>query len=257
MKTCHPNFRRALPAFTLIELLVVIAIIAILAAMLFPAIGIAKRKAAEAKAKIDMQNIGAAISRYEADYNGRFPAPGIPTGSADVTFGYTNLPAVISSINIAVATNSGVIAVLMDLEKFNNGADTANKGHVLNPRRVANLNASTTSDVNSGGVGPDGEYRDPWGTPYVISMDTSLNDRCRDQLYSRQNVSQDSGQKGLNGMGNPNGTGATDEYEFNGKYLIWSLGADKKAEAVKNPSPPPFGGARKGLNKDNIIGWQE
>ncbi len=257
MKTCSPNFRRVHRAFTLIELLVVIAIIAILAAMLFPAIGVAKRKAAEARARAEMQNLGMAIGRYETDYNGRFPAPGISTGTSDVTFGYTG-GGVIGGVT-AITTNSGVIAVLMDLEKFNNGVDTANKGHVLNPRRISNLNANITSDASSSGVGPDGEYRDPWGTPYVISMDTSLNDRCRDQLYSRRNVSQDSGQKGIHGLFNATTGGNTDEFEFNGKFMIWSLGADKKVDTNPNPPAdrPPYGSARKSFNKDNLLSWQE
>src|SRR5262245_45100195 len=97
-------------AFTLIELLVVIAILAILAAMLFPAIGVAKRKAAETKARVEMQNLGMAIGRYETDYNGRFPAPGIQTGTSDVTFGYT-LGGAVAGVT-AITTNSGVIAVL-------------------------------------------------------------------------------------------------------------------------------------------------
>ena len=125
------------------------------------------------------------------------------------------------------------------------------------PVGIANLNANITSDVNEAGVGPDGEYREPWGTPYVISMDTSLNDRCRDQHYSRRNVSQDSGQKGVFGLFNATTGGAADEFEFNGKFLIWSLGADKKVDTLTNPNPPPYGGARKGFNKDNLIGWQE
>ena len=234
-------------AFTLIELLVVIAIIAILAAMLFPAIGIAKKKAAEASARVDMQNIGLAIGRYEADYNGRFPAPGIPTGSEDVTFGYsTNLPPPVANIGVlAVTTNSGVIAVLMDVEKFNNGVDTANKGHVLNPRRVSNLNAKYASDNTSQGVGSDGEYRDPWGRPYIISMDTSLNERCHDQIYSRTTVSQD-GQRGYFGMSTQ--TNTANQYGFNGKFLIWSLGADGRASATAN--------AKSGENKDNLLSWQ-
>ena len=256
--------QRKSPGFTLIELLVVIAIIAILAAMLFPAIGVAKRKAAETRAKAEMQQIGMAITRYETDYNGRFPAPGVQTGGNDVTYGYT-LGGMVPPITpigttIAITTNSGVIAALMDVEKFNNGVDSANKGHVMNPRRVPVLNANFTSDASSGGVGPDGEYRDPWGSPYVISMDTSMNDRCRDQLYSRRNVSQEQagGQKGLLGLFNPNAaTPNTDDFEFNGKFMIWSLGADKKASAAINPQGSPYGGAKKGDNKDNLITWQE
>ncbi len=243
MKTSSPlGFHSR--AFTLIELLVVIAIIAILAAMLFPAIGIAKKKAAEASARADMQNIALAIGRYEADYNGRFPAPGIPTGSADVTYGYvTNNP---PPNVIASNQNAQVIAILMDVEKFNNGVLTSNANHVLNPRRVANLNAKFASDNNSQGVGSDGEYRDPWGNPYVISMDTSLDDKVRDHLYSRTAVSQDSGQRGYFGLSNP--SGSPNQFEYTGKFLIWSRGADGRA----NPNQR----AKEGDNKDNLLHWQ-
>jgi hypothetical protein len=214
--------------------------------MLFPAIGIAKKKAAEASARADMQNINLAISRYEADYNGRFPAPGIPTGTADVTYGYVSgtIPGVIASNQ-----NAQVIAILMDVEKFNNGVATSNANHVLNPRRIANLNAKFASDNNSGGVGSDGEYRDPWGSSYVISMDTSLDEKVRDHLYTRRVVSQDgTGQKGFYGLSNPNGTGNSDEFQYSGKVMIWSLGADRKANPAQN--------AKSGDNKDNLLSWQ-
>ncbi len=242
MKTSPTEFR--FRAFTLIELLVVIAIIAILAAMLFPAIGVAKRKASEASARADMQNIALAIGRYEADYNGRFPAPGIPTGSSDVTYGFTNYGAITGVI--VSNQNAQVIAILMDVEKFNNGNLTSNANHVLNPRRVANLNAKFASDNSSQGVGSDGEYRDPWGNSYVISMDTSLDDKVRDHLYSRTAVSQDSGQRGHYGLSNP--SNLPNQFEFNGKFLIWSRGADGKA----NPNQK----AKDGDNKDNLLNWQ-
>ena len=232
MKTRPTTSHRCDPGFTLIELLVVIAIIAILAAMLLPAIGIAKRKAAEASARADMQNIGMAISKYEADYNGRFPAPGVQTGSSDATYGY-NVGSVIPGVT-AFANNSNVVAILLDLEytKEPTARPTANVGHVLNPRRVANLNANFSSGTSlspEAGVGVDLEYRDPWGSPYVISMDTSLDGQCRDQLYSRTSVSRDSGKKGYFGLSNP--SGVTDQFEFTGKFMIWSPGADRKASA--------------------------
>lgn len=272
MKTIPLSTRRSRSGFTLVELLTVIAIIGILAAMLMPVLAAAKRQAQVMQARNEIQAIVQAIEAYDQDY-GRFPmtsAEKTAANGTDFTTGYVPNPQLNYSWPGAGAAgniwssdnNSNLVAILMDLTAYGNGAPTCNTNHIYNPKQTKYLTAKTSGyDPTSNqpnppsGVDNTGIYRDPWGNPYVITMNASYSmdsgsvQGTSDIFYCRQAVSQQNGQAGYNALLNVTDAGGNgSHFLFHGKVMVWSAGPDKK---VDNNAK-----AINGANKDNVLSWK-
>ncbi len=243
--------------FTLLELLVVFAIIGLLASLVLPAVLRTKTKAQVQQARMEINQIVSAITEYHSCY-GRFPVSDKASAAAaalneDVTYGamIEESQTWIAGPRTYLTNNCEVTAILLDLEAYGDGAPTINQGHIKNPRRGPFLSAMIRSDTNAlPGVGVDGIYRDPWGSPYLITMDLNEDGRTRDFLYRYPSVSENpqDPSRGLKGTVRTVVGKDSVYYEVPVPVIVWSSGPNRQIAT--------FHKANYGMNRDNLLSWQ-
>ena len=162
----------------------------------------------------DLSGIGGAIQTFRAEY-GYWPVSPATASltNRDFTFGTvgTGARCVITNGFGKEANNSEIVRILTAVDE---------NGHLRNPRKNVYLNAKFVRATNSPGIGPDFVYRDPWGNPYIITLDLNGDGQCDDCIY-----------------------------HVKGGFSIWSFGPDGKASVSELPGL--------GVNKDNVVTFRQ
>jgi prepilin-type N-terminal cleavage/methylation domain-containing protein len=236
-------------AFTLIEMLVVIAIIAILAGLLLPALFRGKIAAKVKVTKSEMQGLAMAISTYHGDYNrapvGKTAETEATAAVGDFTYGTQDLPSlppIRNGYGKSDANNSRLMYILMSQSV------DVNLNHVRNPRKIPYYTPKHVSGDGPGLSTSDGVLRDPFGNPYIITLDMNDDNKCRDAYYQKAGVSEAAPGSNAGFYGLTRATPA-DPFEIPGEAMIWTFGPDRAvggATTKANVDP----------NKDNILSWQ-
>ena len=210
--------------FTLVELLTVIAIISVLAGLAIPAVGIAKQKAKQTQARVDINSLETAFMEYEKD-RGTFAA--LPNYSSLTGSNYT-LDVDKKIVNAFGSRDSNryydAIMEVLTFTPVNGSAVTDNTNLVtggslkllpFNRKRQQYLRPAKAlvADLQNDPQATPSEFLilDPWGRRYNIALDGNYNGYIDDA-------------NGFGGITQAN-------TRINAKVMIFSYGSDKENRA--------------------------
>ncbi len=200
------EMKRSRPAaFTLIELLVVIVIIAVLMGLAFPVFSSIQNQAKKTQAKNDLTQIVTAVNAFYTEY-GKYPTTA--ANDAAATYGSSN------SNKLLFDELRGVINALNTRQiVFISPADAKDPA---NPRN--GIAGATSAKA--------GEYFDPWGTAYSISIDWDYDNQVTNPYTADSGAGPAKIRQGV---------------------IAWSWGKDQRGGSAAKTSTD---------SNDDVISWQ-
>jgi hypothetical protein len=132
------------------------------------------------------------------------------------------------------ASNAELVAILRG-PKLAMTPELATIALPRNPKNTVYFEPRVASSINAPGLGPDGVLRDPWGNPYIISLDVNRDGKTLDGYY-----------------GYIRKTGSGLDPEINVPVMVWSFGPDGQIEDRDSPNAAE----KYGANKDNVLSWE-
>jgi hypothetical protein len=138
------------------ELALLAGLVVIILSIVLSAVWTVRLDRPDRMARDDLRRLVDAGQRFNAEYGVWFASrPGQP---GDVRFGQ-DVP------------NWELVNVLRAVD------GPGNVNHVTNPHRIVFLDL-TPYEAGKSGVDKNGEYLDPWGTPYQVAVDANANGVC-------------------------------------------------------------------------------
>jgi prepilin-type N-terminal cleavage/methylation domain-containing protein len=203
-------------AFTLLELLVVIAIIGILVGLTVPSLFGIYERARKTQAKNDLTQIVNAVNAFYTDY-GRYP---LPTGNP--------CPAVASDTTYGPSAGTSNADLFYSLRAVTAGCNSLVNGvPAVNSRSIVFIAPRVSGAATArSGIASDGQYYDPWATPYNVEIDGGYDNQITNPYPDAPGV-------------NPLRFGV----------IGWSWGKDQ-TPGTKSPASPNYSGS------DDVISWQ-